>query len=138
MALAAEPFVRRGSPSPAVIRRRRAVALGGLTGMIALPLALVALGGGSAGTDSEQITELLGRGATAPPTLCDHLSGGMLQAIGGHDACVAASPERGPGGEVTSVRVHGSTATAVVTKPTGQETITLVRENGAWKLDSVD
>ena len=137
MALAAESFAQRRSPSPAVIRRRRAVALGGLTGMVALPLALVALGGGAAGSDAEQIESLLARGAAEPKTLCDHLSAGMLQAIGGHGACVAASPSRGPGGTVTDVRIDGAAATAVVVRGSEEEVVTLVLQDGAWKVDEV-
>lgn len=136
MALAAASCAQRRRPSPAVIRRRRAIALGGLAGLVALPLALVATGGG-AGTDAERIESLLARGATEPRTLCDQLSAGLLQAIGGHGACVAASPSRGPGGDVTSVRVDGATATAVVLRGSEEEVVTLVLQDGAWKVDEV-
>ena len=136
MALAAESYAHRRRPSPAVIRRRRAVAVGGLCGMVALPLALLALGGGP-DSDSRRIESLLATGAAEPKTLCDHLSTGMLQAIGGHGACVAASPTRGPGGDVTSVRIDGATATAVVVRGSEEEVVTLVRQDGAWKVDEV-
>ena len=136
MALAAQPVAHRRRPSPAVVRRRRAVALGGLTGMVALPLAIVALGGG-AGSEAQRIEAMLARGAAEPATLCDHLSAGMLQAIGGHGACVAASPTRGPGGDVRDVRIDGASATAVVVRGTEEEVVVLVREDGAWKVDEV-
>lgn len=130
------PRARSRRPLPEVIRRRRAVALGGLTGLIGLPLALAAMGG-SAPSATGQISALLGRGANEPATLCDHLSTGMLRAIGGHDACVAASPARGPGGEVHSVKVSGDTATAVVSRNDGDEIVRLVRQDGDWKVDDV-
>jgi hypothetical protein len=123
-------------PSRAVIRRRRLVAMGGLAGLIGLPLAVLALGTGP-GSDREQIGALLTAGAAKPATLCDHLSGAMLRATGGHDACVAASPERGPGGTVESVRIRGEAATAVVVREDGDDLFHLVRENGAWKIDDV-
>jgi hypothetical protein len=123
-------------PSPAVIRRRRAIAVGGLTGLIGLPLALVALGG-SAPSDTGRIVTMLTAGATEPVSLCDHLSAGMLRAIGGTDACVAASPARAPGGEVHDVRIAGAAATAIVTRDGGDELVRLVREDGAWKVDDV-
>lgn len=123
-------------PSPAVIRRRRLVALAGLAGLIGLPLALVAIGTGP-GTDREQIAALLSAGAERPATLCDHLSGAMLQATGGRDACVAASPDRGPGGAVESIRIDGAAATAVVVRDDGDDVFHLVREDGAWKIDDV-
>ena len=123
-------------PSRAVIRRRRLAALGGLAALIGLPLALVAIGTGP-GTDREQIAALLTAGAAEPVTLCDHLSGPMLRATGGRDACVAASPERGPGGTVESVRVDGAAATAVVVREDGDELFHLVREDDGWKVDDV-
>ena len=123
-------------PSRAVIRRRRAVALGGLTGMVVLPLAFVSLGG-AAGSDAQRIESLLSRGASEPATLCEHLSAGMLQAIGGHAACVDASPTRGPAGVVRDVRIDGAAATAVVVRGTEEEVVVLVREDGEWKVDEV-
>lgn len=123
-------------PPPEVIRRRRIVALGGLTGLIGLPLALVAFSGGPA-TAHGEISALLTTGASEPRTLCAHLSAGMLRAVGGQVACMAASPARGPGAEVRDVRVDGSVATAVVVKPDGNERVRLVREDGGWKVDDV-
>lgn len=122
-------------PSRAVIRRRRAVALAALAFLVAFPIGLLTTGG--AGSDSERITELLAAGASQPATLCDHLSSGMLQAIGGHDACVAASPERAPAGDVQDVRISGDSASAIVVRDTGEERVELVRQDGDWKIDDV-
>jgi hypothetical protein len=121
-------------PSAHVIRRRRAVALSALALLVALPLVALNLGGGS---ESGRISALLTRGASDPATLCDHLSSGMLAAIGGHDACVAASPERAPAATVENVRVDGDAATAVVVRDTGEERVRLLRQNGDWKVDDV-
>lgn len=132
---AVTPPPRRG-PSRAVIRRRRILAVAGLGGLIGLPLAILALGGGPA-TEAQRIERLLAEGAVSPATLCDHLSRGMLGAIGGHDACVAASPERGPAATVSEVRVQGATATAVVAGDRGTERVRLVREDNDWKVDDV-
>jgi hypothetical protein len=122
-------------PPAAVIRRRRIVALLGLTVLIGLPIGVVAIGGGS--SEGARIEALLTKGSVAPATLCDHLSQGMLQAIGGHGACVAASPERGPSATVESVRVDGTTASAVVHSDRGTERVSLVLEDGDWKVDDV-
>jgi len=122
-------------PSPAVIRRRRAVALGALLGMAGLPLALLLGTGG--GSDRERITALLTAGASRPATLCDQLSEGLLQAAGGREACVAASPQRAPAGTVQDVRITGDTATAVVVRGDREEVFRLVREGGGWKVDDV-
>lgn len=118
-----------------MIRRRRAVALAGLALLIALPAAWLSLSGGT--SDTQAITTLLTRGASRPATLCDHLSGGMLDAIGGHGSCVAASPERAPAGTVKDVRINGDKATAVVIKDAARERVRLVREDGDWKVDDV-
>src|SRR4051794_5366323 len=106
--------VLRPRPSPAVIRRRRAVALGGLTGLIALPLAILAIGG-SPSSQAGRISALLSAGATAPRPLFDPLSPALLAVVAGHDACVAASPKPAPAPRAHDVQVHGSSATAVVT-----------------------
>jgi hypothetical protein len=128
--------VLRPRPSPAVIRRRRAVALGGLCGLIGLPLAILAIGG-SPPSEAGRISALLGAGATSPRTLCDHLSPALLGVVGGHDACVAASPERGPAARVHDVHVHGSSATAIATSSDGNERFHLVQRDGEWKVDDV-
>lgn len=122
-------------PSRAVIRRRRAVALAALAALFALPVALLTTAG--AGSDRERIAALLTAGASRPATLCDHLSAGMSRAIGGPDACVAASPERAPAGTVQEVRVAGDSASALVVRDTGTERVRLVREDGDWKVDDV-
>lgn len=122
-------------PSPAAVRRRRAVALAGLAALLALPVALLA--GRPGAPDTREITSLLTRGSAAPATLCDDLSAGMLRAIGGHEACLRTSPARGPAGRVHDVRVSGATARAVVTSSAGDEVVRLVREGGAWKVDDV-
>ena len=123
-------------PPPGVVRRRRAVALAGLVALIGLPPALLALSGPT-GSATGSIVSLLARGAADPSTLCDHLSTGMLQAVGGHAACVRASPARAPGGSVRRVRVHGSTATAIVRTAAGNEHVRLILQDGDWKVDDV-
>lgn len=133
--LRAVPPPRR--PPPEVIRRRRALALGGLLGLIGVPLAVLALTAGGGGSDAQQIRSLLARGAAEPATLCDHLSTGMLRAVGGRDACVAASPTRAPSGEIDSISIDGATAHAVVVQDTGTEMVRLVRQDGEWKVDDV-
>jgi hypothetical protein len=132
--LRAVPPPRR--PDPAVIRRRRLVALIGLALLVALPIAVFTLLGGGQ-SDGKRISALLTTGASEPATLCDHLSTPMLEAVGGRDACLAASPERGPAGSVRDVSVNGDTAAAVVVRETGSEHVRLVRQDGDWKVDDV-
>lgn len=119
-----------------MVRRRRVVALVALALLVAVPAFVLSVTGGST-PDGRQITELLTTGASEPATLCDHLSAPMLEAVGGHDACVANSPERGPAGSVGQVSVNGDTASAVVIRDTGSERYRLVREDGDWKVDDV-
>lgn len=134
---AVAPPPRRRPPSRQVIRRRRLVALAGLlTGAVGIPLAVVALAGGPA-SEADRIRDLLTAGSANPKTLCDHLSSGMSAAIGGRDACVAASPERGPAASVRDVDVDGSSATATVVSDNGSERVRLVAEGGDWKVDDV-
>jgi hypothetical protein len=132
----APPAVRPRRPSPAVIRRRRAVALAGLAALAVLPLAALNLGG-SPGGDAARIAALLRAGASDPMTLCAHLSPAMLAAAGGRAACVRSSPARGPDATVDGIRVHGATATAVVHRPDTDEVVRLVERDGAWLVDDV-
>lgn len=127
---------RPASPSPQVIRRRRLTALAGLLALVVLSIAWLALTRPGE-TDRGRIAALLAAGARDPVALCDHLSAGMLRAVGGHAACVAASPTRAPGGRVGAIRVHGAKATAVVRGDDGTELVRLVRRNGEWKVDDV-
>src|SRR5437763_16357834 len=112
-------------PSPAVVRRRRVVALAGLVALVGLAFAALSVGGSS--SEAGQISVLLRRGAIEPATRCHHLSGAMLTAAGGHGACVRSSPARGPGATVDGIRIHGDRATAVVHRPEADEVVTLVR-----------
>lgn len=122
-------------PSAAVIRRRRAVAVAGLIALVLLAFAALSIGGSS--DQAGRIAALLRHGATDPASLCDHLSGAMLAAAGGHAACVSSSPARGPVATVDSIRIHGDRATAVVHRPDADEIVSLVRSGGDWKVDDV-
>lgn len=135
---AAPPRLRVVAPSRAVprsvVRRRRAVALAGLAGLVVLPVAFLVPGGGPA--DTGRIAALLSRGASEPRWLCDHLSAAALRVAGGPAACRAASPSRGPGGRVGGIRVEGGRARALVTGPGGTDVVRLVRERGEWKVEA--
>lgn len=123
-------------PPAAVIRRRRLSALLGLALLVALPVVTIrALGG--PGDARGEITRLLERGSARPDSLCDHLSTNLLAAAGGRAACLRASPPRGPSAEVRQVRVEGGRATAVLRSSDGDERISLVRQDGDWKVDDV-
>jgi hypothetical protein len=117
-----------------VVRRRRVVALVALALLVLLPIGILTMGGGS--SDGERISAMLTTGASEPKTLCDHLSAPMLDAVGGRDACLAASPERGPEGSVRDIEINGDKATAVVVRDTGSEHVSLVKD-GDWKVDDV-
>jgi hypothetical protein len=122
-------------PAPAVVRRRRAVALAGLAALAALSAAVVVGAGGA--SDAGRIAALLRRATSDPPVLCAHLSTAMLQAAGGRAACVRASPARAPRATVRDVRVGGSAATAIVSTGAGDERVRLVRQHGAWRVDDI-
>jgi hypothetical protein len=129
------PPARPRRPSAAVIRRRRAVALGGLVALVLLAVAALSIDAGP--SDAARIGALLSRGAADPASLCDHLSGAMLAAAGGHTGCVRSSPSRGPSATVDGIRISGDRATAVVHHPEADETVSLVREDGDWKVADV-
>jgi len=111
------------------------VALAGLVALVLLPLAALSIGGGAGA--SAQIRSLLERGAADPASLCDHLSGAMLAAAGGHAGCLRSSPSRGPAATVGGIRVDGARATAVVHHPEADEIVSLVRQDGDWKVADV-
>jgi hypothetical protein len=111
-------------------------ALAGVLALIVVPLAWLAVTAPRAG-DRGRIAALLAAGARDPATLCDHMSSGMLRAVGGQGACVAASPSRGPGGSVGSIHVRGARASAVVHGAGGAQLVRLVRQDGDWKVDDV-
>jgi hypothetical protein len=129
-------------PPPEVVRRRRITALALFAVVIAGAVALVAgLGGGGGGAsgDAGAISKILEAGTASPATLCDHMSPAMSAAIGGRAACVKASPEKGPEGKVTAVKVSGDAtrATATIVTGGGDERVTLVKRGGSWLVDDV-
>ena len=103
---------------------------------VAVVFALAVVPGGE--SQASKIATLLQSGTARPAVFCDHLSAGMSAAAGGRAGCLAASPRQGPRGTVGDVRVHGATATAVITsKAAGVEHYRLVRQDGDWKVDDV-
>jgi hypothetical protein len=127
--------VHRLPAAPAVLWRRRLVALGALAllGLLAVAALRIGAGGGQpAGVDV-----VLGRLAARPAALCDAMSARLAAATGGRAACLRASPARGPRARVSAVRVAGPVATALLAAGGDRQRVRLVRERGAWRVDGV-
>lgn len=108
--------------------------------LAAAGIAAILAGCGSSGpTDKAQISAIIKREGASPVTLCSHLTEELLASLGGKSGCVrqAASAATDRTTHVTSVRVHGSAATALVVDRSGQHAIRLVKRRGAWKIAAV-
>lgn len=116
-------------------RHFRAVLLLGAT--VTAPL--LAGCGSSGPSDRDQIAAIVKQEGVDPGTLCNHLTDSVLTSLGGRAGCMrqAASAPADPTTRATSVRVHGKAATAVVVNRSGSRTITLVKQNGTWKVAGV-
>ena len=95
--------------------------------------------GSSAPTDKQRIASIIQREGTHPATLCASLTGSMLASLGGRSACLrqAASATADPTTHAASIRVHGTSATAVEVDHKGSHTISFVKRAGAWKVSGV-
>lgn len=114
--------------------------------------ALAGCGGGEPRDDGAQITTALRTSLTTrdPAVLCGTtLSAGLQQRVyGSRDRCTAVETRSAPtkvtptGVTVTGVRVDGERASATVAlRGNGQDSVrggvTLVREDGRWRLDDL-
>jgi hypothetical protein len=95
--------------------------------------------GASAPSDRDQIATIVKHEGVNPASLCVHLVDSLLQRFGGRSACLrqAASAAKDPSTRATSVSVRGANATAVVSDRTGSRTLTLVKQQGNWKISGV-
>lgn len=106
---------------------------------LAVALALVTACGSSAPSASDQIAAIVKQGGSNPSSLCSHLVDALVARLGGRQTCLrqAASAARDPTTHATSIRVHGSNATAVVIDRQGARTITFVKLKSGWKVSGV-
>ena len=105
--------------------------------VVALATATTILSGCGGGvSDRDQIAALVKNEGTNPATLCDHLTAALLTRFGGKSNCLrqAASAAKDPSTHATAVKLHGTTATAVVGDRSGSRTITLAKHQGDWKV----
>jgi hypothetical protein len=114
----------------------RAPAVQALVGGAAALALLTGCGGQS---DNDQIAAIVKQEGTNPASVCDHLAGPLLSRMGGKAGCLreAGSSVRDPTTRATAIRVQGRTATAVVLDSAGSQTITLLKQNGSWKVAAV-
>ena len=96
-------------------------------------------GCGGSQSNSDQIAAIVKQEGTNPASVCDHLAVSLLSRLGGKAGCLreAGSSVKDPTTRATAIRVHDNTATAVVLDSTGSETITLLKQNGSWKVSTV-
>jgi hypothetical protein len=102
-------------------------------------LAVLSGCGTSAPSDSDQIAAIIKQEGTDPASVCAHLADSLLSRLGGKAACLrqASSSSKDPTTHATAVKVHGNTATAVVADRSGANTITLLKQQGVWKVATV-
>jgi hypothetical protein len=97
-------------------------------------------GGGGQSDDGAQIRALIDLGNARNPAVCDHVTDRWMQAVIGGDkaACeqqVAASPANAIQVEAISVSGDAATVTALVAGNAAQ--LSLVKQDGEWKLDGI-
>jgi hypothetical protein len=95
--------------------------------------------GSSGPSDKDQIAAIIKNEGTNPASLCAHLVDALLVRFGGISACQrqAASAAKDSTTRATSVIVHDKGATALVTDRAGTRTLSLVKQNGVWKISAV-
>jgi hypothetical protein len=95
--------------------------------------------GSSGPTDKDQIAAIVTHEGKDPSTLCSHLTSNLPARPGGRSGCLrqASSASPDPTTHATSIKVSEHSATAVVIDRTGRRTISLIKDNGAWKVASV-
>jgi hypothetical protein len=118
---------------------RTSAHLPALLASLAVAVPLLSACGSGAPSERDQIATVVRQEGTNPATVCDHLIDSLVARLGGRRTCLrqAASAAKDPTTHATSVRVHGTGATAVVVDRTGTRTITFVKQRGIWKISGV-
>ena len=111
----------------------------GLLSVAALSAAMLAGCGASGPTEKQKIAAFVKHEGADPATLCAHLTDSLLTRLGGKSGCLHAASltAADPTTHATSISVHGPTATATVTDRAGTRTLTLVKQQGVWKVSGV-
>lgn len=107
--------------------------------MLLAGAALLAGCGSSGPTDKQRIATIIKREGAHPATLCASLTDSMLATLGGRSACLrqAASSSTDPTTHAESIRVRGTSATAIELDQNGSHTISFVKRDGVWKVSGV-
>jgi hypothetical protein len=103
--------------------------------LLLVPLASIAACGGA--SDEDQITDIIKAGGKDPATICDHLTTGGLDALGGKAKCVQLAKQQGSKDrnvDIKSLKVDGDKATAEIESKDGKNTVRFVKEDGGWKV----
>ena len=110
-----------------------------LLASLAVAVPLLSACGSGAPSSRDLISTIVKQEGSNPATVCNHLIDALLARLGGRRTCLrqAASAAKDPATHARSVRVHGSSATAVVVDRTGTRTITFVKLRGVWKISGV-
>jgi hypothetical protein len=106
---------------------------------LAAAFTLISGCGSGAPSDRDQIAAIIKQGGSNPSTLCSHLVDALVARLGGRQTCLrqAAAAAKDPTTHATSIRVHGTNASAVVIDRVGTRTITLVKLRSGWKVSGV-
>lgn len=107
--------------------------------MLVGALALAGCGSSNGPTNKQQIAAIIKHEGSRPATLCNYLTDALLSNLGGKGGCLrqAASSAPDPTTRATSIRVHGSTASAVEIDRHGTHTLSFVKHKGGWKVSGV-
>lgn len=98
---------------------------------------LLAACGGDGTDDRFAITKIIKDGGRDPSTICDHLSGPLLERLGSVAACrraAKAAPAAKRTVTIDRLTITGDRAAATITGGDGRTRITFVKDHGSWKV----
>jgi ABC-type glycerol-3-phosphate transport system substrate-binding protein len=117
--------------------------------VVTLALALASLGvaacgggdgGGSQASDADQIRALIDLGNSKNPAICGKLTDKWMQnVVGGDRADCEQQVKQSPSNavQVENISVNGDAATVGATVEGNSAQLTLVKQDGEWKLDDI-
>jgi hypothetical protein len=94
-------------------------------------------GSGTASSDTSKVTSVIKVTDANPKDWCTtkYVTTKFIASVGGEQKCLKTFA---PGKNLTinSITIHGNTAVAKATDNSGSGTASLVKQGGAWKIDS--
>ena len=97
-------------------------------------------GGGGGGSDMDQIRAIIDLGNSKNPALCDRLTDRWMQdVVGGSKTACEQQVQRSPLNaiQVQGISVNGDSATVTAQIEGRAAQLSLVKQDGEWKLDGI-